>query len=66
MACKGSGVRIPVPPQICALFHKAFQVFLNSFPRSATVGSCTAPVGNDSELNGKQVAKNGDRMLSVE
>jgi hypothetical protein len=24
MACKGPGVRVPVPPQICALFHKAF------------------------------------------
>jgi integrase len=39
MACKGSGVRIPVPPQIYALFHKAFRVLLDSYPRSATVGS---------------------------
>jgi integrase len=51
MACKGSGVRIPVPPRIFALFHEVFQVFAISYSLLATVASAvTSAVTSEGNL----------------
>src|SRR5580692_12897433 len=51
MACKGSGVRVPVPPQIWALFRKAFRQSSDSSSQSATVASAvTSAVFSDGNL----------------
>src|ERR1700683_978798 len=51
MACKGSGVRVPVPPQFWALFHKDFRVFNISFSFFATVASAvTSAVTSEENL----------------
>src|ERR1700685_735026 len=51
MACKGSGVRVPVPPQILALFHKVFRVFEITFSFFETVASAvTSAVTSEENL----------------